>query len=420
MLSPAGMYKYSGELFTTLGKPGTALTNPELVTDAFEPCPKSPSPSFATSVSRTSSSSHSWNSRLLVRFPLMTFHPRSSWSTSFPGSKKTLPHYKLHGTTSVLATPTTRRTGIRCSSHSWRASQCTFDKEVISALSAARAGDYDRALAHLDASQELIVTVATAIDCEFVQLCDFAEQTPDGTLYQSGAYAGLFISKASGKPFMGVGFKGTNSLRDQITDLDWQPIVPPQPEIVWGAPTHRGFYLALFGQFTTGLNSQVPFEVLVEQLSSVYTSGSRLHFTGHSLGGAFSALAYAEFLRRQEVETAFAAFALGDMYTYGGPRSSYEPFATELNKRTQAGSGKHMFRIVNSQDPVPTIPPLYAEDLVNYPYVHARGAWRITVNGPEKMDEEPPAFPPLPTDEMVGEDHNPFNYYTSWQSTPHS
>lgn len=33
------------------------------------------------------------------------------------------------------------------------------DKEVISALSAARAGDYDRALAHLDASQELILTV---------------------------------------------------------------------------------------------------------------------------------------------------------------------------------------------------------------------------------------------------------------------
>ncbi|KAH9891031.1 Alpha/Beta hydrolase protein [Cubamyces lactineus] len=294
------------------------------------------------------------------------------------------------------------------------------DKEVISALSAARAGDYDRALAHLDASQELILTVAAAIDCEFVQLCDFAEQTPDGTLYQSGAYAGLFISKASGKPFMGVGFKGTNSLRDKLTDLDWQPIVPPQPEILWGAPTHRGFYLALFGQFTTDLNSQVPFEVLVEQLRSVYTSDSRLHFTGHSLGGAFSALTYAEFLRRQEAETAFAQFALGDLYTYGGPRSSYEPFATELNKRTREGSGKHMFRIVNSQDPVPTIPPLFADDLINYPFIHARGAWRITVNGPEKMNEEPPPLPPLPVDQMVGEDHNPFNYYTSWQSTPHS
>ncbi|KAI0662491.1 Alpha/Beta hydrolase protein [Cubamyces menziesii] len=265
-----------------------------------------------------------------------------------------------------------------------------------------------------------MLSQATAIDCEFVQLCDFAEQTPDGTFYQSGAYAGLFISKASGKPFMGIGFKGTNSYRDQGTDIDWLPIVPPQPEIVWGAPTHRGFYLALFGQFTSGVNTQVPFDVLVDQLKNVYTGDSKLHFTGHSLGGALSALAYAEFLRRQERAFMLALFQLGDMYTYGQPRGSYEPFAAELNKRTQEGSGKHMFRIVNSQDPVPTIPPLYADDLVNYPFVHAKGAWRITVNGPEKMDEEPPAFPPPPVDQMVGEDHNPFNYYTSWQATPHS
>ena len=68
---------------------------------------------------------------------------------------------------------------------------------------------------------------ATALDCTFVQLCgkyrrrrgvfrpathrrepvDFSKSSPEGTILQNGAFCGLFVSKRTEKPFMGVAFK---------------------------------------------------------------------------------------------------------------------------------------------------------------------------------------------------------------------
>ncbi|KAI0651481.1 Alpha/Beta hydrolase protein [Trametes meyenii] len=294
--------------------------------------------------------------------------------------------------------------------------------EIAKAALAAREGDHDRAVAHIQASQELIDPVAKALGCTFVQLCDFAEQNPEGGLLgsASGTYAGLFVSNDSGKPFMGVGFKGSSSYHDGFTNLDWCPIVPLQPDIAWGAPTHRGFYLALFGQFAAGDGTfQVPFDVLVEQLSSVYHSDSKLHFTGHSLGGGLCTLAYGEFLRRQS-EAAFAKYLFGDLYALAAPRTSLLPFADKVNELCQAGGGRYTFRIVNKEDPVTTIPPPLASELVQYPFVHVGGGWKMTDNGPEKLADEPPPVPPAPISDMVFEDHDPRGYYASWQKTPHS
>ncbi|KAI0666297.1 hypothetical protein C8Q78DRAFT_984796 [Trametes maxima] len=144
--------------------------------------------------------------------------------------------------------------------------------EMIKAIEAAREGDVKSALAHLEAAQEDINAVAEALDCTFIQLCDFSKQGPNGTWFHSGAFGGLFISNSADKPFMGVAFKGSNSARDLWTDADWNPIMPLTPGVAWGAKVHRGFYLGLFGQFTT-LSDSAPTEVPFGACHSHYQSG---------------------------------------------------------------------------------------------------------------------------------------------------
>ncbi|RPD79629.1 hypothetical protein L226DRAFT_255050 [Lentinus tigrinus ALCF2SS1-7] len=118
-------------------------------------------------------------------------------------------------------------------------------EEIYDAIVAARSGDFDLAVTHLQKAQEDVDTVAKMLDCTFIQLCDFSTRSPDGYWYYSGAYCGLFVSNSTDKPFMGVAYKGTNSLRELNTDRDWDPIAPLRPGVLWGSLVHEGFYAAL-------------------------------------------------------------------------------------------------------------------------------------------------------------------------------
>ncbi|KAI0662461.1 Alpha/Beta hydrolase protein [Cubamyces menziesii] len=300
------------------------------------------------------------------------------------------------------------------------------DKMAL-AITAARGGEFEDAISHLEAAQEDINTIATALDCTFVQLCDFSKIGPEGTIFQSGAFCGLFVSKRTEKPFMGVAFKGSNSFRDFVTDAKWRPINPLLPEIVWGSPVHQGFYEGLFGYFKppqveqASRELQVPFDVLVAQLSRVYSHDARLHFTGHSLGGAYCMLTYGEFLRRQSNES-FAGYNFGDMYALGAPRVCLPPFADEVGFRTQPDTGRYLFRIVNHDDPVTTVPPVFGTQVEQYPFLHVGGAWELTEDGPHKMHDEPPRVLPQPITDAVGNiaNHQLGDYYKNWEKTPHS
>ena len=117
-------------------------------------------------------------------------------------------------------------------------------------------------------------------------------------------------------------------------------------------------------------------------------------------------MTYGEFLRRQS-EPAFANFKFGDMYAFGAPRCCLEPFASEVNQHTAAPTGgKFSFRIVNMLDPVPTLPPLFKEQLVEYPFVHPGRAWHTsTTAGPEKMDDEPPPVEPQSIQDILANWH---------------
>ncbi|THH20919.1 hypothetical protein EUX98_g8494 [Antrodiella citrinella] len=293
--------------------------------------------------------------------------------------------------------------------------------EMIKAIVAARNNDLDTAMKHLELAQEDVNSVAAALGCTFIQLCDFSTQGPHDTVLHSGAYCGLFISNSTSNPWAGIAFKGSNSIRDAITDLDWDPIAPLSPGVAFDAPVHKGFYYGLFGLFDGDDDYQIPFDLLVKQLALSYDSPARLHFTGHSLGGAFCTLTYGEFLRLQ-AETPFNNFNFGDMYSLAAPRVCLEPFADEVNLRTQSGGGKYLFRVVNRDDPVPTIPPRTESQVVDYPFIHVGGAWELTDAGAEKMADEPPPATPQTVLELIFnvKHHQLADYYASWQQTQHS
>ncbi|RPD56480.1 alpha/beta-hydrolase [Lentinus tigrinus ALCF2SS1-7] len=297
--------------------------------------------------------------------------------------------------------------------------------EVVKAAKAARDGNLEQAADHLKKAQEEIDTVAALLNCTFLQLCDFVTQSPDGSPSLSGAFCGVFISNSTERPYMGIAYKGTSTNPEGITDLVWAPIMPYRPGVAWGALMHAGFYQGLFGTFTTEVyGPQVPFDLMLETLSSAYASrpSAQLHFTGHSLGGAYCIITYGEFLRRQ-AELALANFKFGDMHAFGAPRVCLEPFATEFNRHTQIpGGGKYSFRIVNELDPVTTIPPAFKDQVLEFPFVHPASAWKITTGGPEKMNDEPPPVDPQSVTDLLANAHfhDPKEYYASWQKTPHS
>ncbi|RPD52115.1 hypothetical protein L227DRAFT_618084 [Lentinus tigrinus ALCF2SS1-6] len=82
------------------------------------------------------------------------------------------------------------------------------------------------------------------------------------------------------------------------------------------------------------------------------------------------------------------------MYTHSCPRVCLEPFATLVNDHTQPGGGKYLFCIVNREDPVCTVPPRTVDQIADYPFVHVGGAWKLTEDGPYKMNDEPPPVDP--------------------------
>ena len=159
-------------------------------------------------------------------------------------------------------------------------------------------------------------------------------------------------------------------------------------------------------------------------------------------------MTYAEFLRRHAAgASSFTRYNFGDMYSFGAPRTCFEPFASRMNALTQReGSGKYAFRIVNHEDPVPMMPPppppLVKPD--DYPFIHPAGAWKLGDDGPIKMADEPPPVPPPSIDELKANAHYhrafifrivldaalgadlawldalAVEYYTGWQKTPHS
>ena len=140
-----------------------------------------------------------------------------------------------------------------------------------------------------------------------------------------------------GSPYVVLAFRGTEKkLADWLTDARCVPVVDGETKV------HKGFHEA----FTSTSNRQSgTVEAKVREVLSMQKAKDAngdplpLFITGHSLGGALALLA----------TRIVAPDVNGACYTFGSPRvANYEYFA---NVKTP------VFRIVNSSDIVPRVPP---------------------------------------------------------------
>ncbi|KAI8058758.1 Alpha/Beta hydrolase protein [Thamnidium elegans] len=132
-------------------------------------------------------------------------------------------------------------------------------------------------------------------------------------------------------------FRGTNSIRQSITDLVFlQKDYPP----VTGAKVHSGFY----DSYNENLNQY--FSLVQEQLTE--NPDYNIVISGHSLGGAQALLAGLNLYQRDERVTADNL----KIYTVGCPRVGNPEFAHYVNS-----TGIPFFRSVGRRDIVPHLPP---------------------------------------------------------------
>ncbi|MGK5640104.1 lipase family protein [Streptomyces sp. URMC 126] len=130
-------------------------------------------------------------------------------------------------------------------------------------------------------------------------------------------------------------FRGTEpaQIRDWLSDAT----TPPWPGPAKTGYVHYGFAQALDSVFPT----------VKETLRELRTNGQGLFFTGHSLGGALAMLAGARLYLEDPKLLA------DGVYTYGQPRTCDRLLAEACNK----GLKQRVFRFVNNNDVVPTMPP---------------------------------------------------------------
>lgn len=169
-----------------------------------------------------------------------------------------------------------------------------------------------------------------ALDLAQAALQAYAEQDAPSLLATfSGSVARVIVTQ---RPVLAdeliVAFRGTRpmSIRDWLADGDALLVPGRLPGLA--CRVHAGFHDAL-GEVKPQLD---------QCLAAL--PRSRLHITGHSLGGAMAALYAAG---RRDVDS---------VYTYGQPRAGDAAFAAHLD----AGYAQAYVRVVNDCDIVPRIP----------------------------------------------------------------
>ena len=131
-----------------------------------------------------------------------------------------------------------------------------------------------------------------------------------------------------------IAFRGTSDRKDWLTDA--ATIQKSWSSITNIGKVHSGFFQSLNSVWS----------VVIEHLKELQTDNQPVWITGHSLGGALAALAYAT-LRLQEPK-----YDLAGAYTFGQPRVGDDILCQNFD----TDSKHRFFRVVNNNDIVPRVP----------------------------------------------------------------
>ena len=170
-------------------------------------------------------------------------------------------------------------------------------------------------------------------------------------------------------PYLVVAFRGTEKkVSDWLTDADCKPAIDGDRKV------HRGFLKALTGNRDASNRTAKDIVESVLEREARDANGQPLpvFITGHSLGGALALL----------TTVLLASDVNGACYTFGAPRvANYEYFR---NVKTP------VYRVVNSSDAVPRVPPGAGMLLVRgviRGFAWTLGWWPAVSGGLKKSEE---------------------------------
>ncbi len=174
-------------------------------------------------------------------------------------------------------------------------------------------------------------------------------------------YLGLHPGMPGNPRFGVVAFRGTeNDYADVLTDIT----VFKGKAADWRGRAHAGFLMAL--KQVWGTSFRPPWQGTIEvewkgpeglgealEEAEAKFPNLRVFFTGHSLGGALATLAlfwWEEPEVKEDLEAPYSTSSI--LYTFGSPRVAATDFAGYLNRKI-----RQAYRVVNSTDIVPRVPP---------------------------------------------------------------
>ncbi|GJJ08083.1 hypothetical protein Clacol_002290 [Clathrus columnatus] len=274
---------------------------------------------------------------------------------------------------------------------------------VISAVNLYRTGnDEDGAIALMENSTQ--------------QISDLRH--PDGHPLMVGPFCGVFVPKdykTSSNPYMGIMYKGTNLTSRELLNDFWAALSVRASGYVWNSQVAEGFYYPLISTYYKTA-SLVPYTMVRSAISDIANGSTNnviMHVTGHSLGGAYGALTYAQLtIDGSGVTKAI----LGDLYTFGAPRVGRGDFSGSFKTAVAAGTTctGSPWRIVNKKDIVPKVPASPPWPLSLDPYIHIDSAYMIYPDQtPTLQPSEIGTHPTWPALVTSFEPHKTRSYYKS-------
>jgi triacylglycerol lipase len=149
-------------------------------------------------------------------------------------------------------------------------------------------------------------------------------------------------------------FRGTSTSGEWYSDIDARQV---NFKSTWGK-VHLGFN-NIFDSCSSAVTSYI------NQYSDI--KNRNVYITGHSLGGAVATLCAAHLL--------YEIFEAPTVYTFASPRVGDSDFRTSFNERVPLH-----FRIFNTEDTVPIIPPAVSSIALGGFYEHCGIPLAFTIN----------------------------------------
>ena len=180
---------------------------------------------------------------------------------------------------------------------------------------------------------------------------------------------------ASCDEFTVIAFRGTQNLKDWMTDLYATPVGYPWifeagPEV---GSIHAGFGHALRDAWTKVATAVADMIAQSKRVSGPPTKPPpTLWLTGHSLGGALAVLAGATFSMWRDAKIR----SVNGIYTFGQPRIGLYQFCANYDHQLKSRT----FRFVNKEDLVPRVP------FRSWDYADVGQMIHFTSNGGPKLE----------------------------------